>query len=1043
MVSDTSLSLTARGARSLGAPLRLAAVRIIGSPGEHLLVAAGVAVTALALAGVLGGSLVARERAVQNAVRDLPDRERAVTAAWNGVSVRGSEYADLDPLAGRAVAPFRHGAPLVRAMLFRQTRVAGTLFDLAAITDPAPWVKLLAGRLPRPCTIRRCEVLRVGGDLRPIRRARGLPLVVVGRGKLTSALPLGLVQSPGAYGAVVETAHYFRGQTSPPFLLANGVRATAAMPALASVFRTYTWAVPVQPKDVHVWGVGRLLGRFAEQRNDLLAARDGFDLTAPVDALNDARARTAVAGERLLLVGSEIAVLLLAFAVLTAVGLRRDVDLEWGRLRQFGARRWQLAALVLAEIGAVALGGVAAGWALGGVAVAAIARNAHLSVSGTLDHSVAGWLAPPLALGAWLATTVVIVVTLRLGATRIGRFGVRASDLTGIVALATLLTIALTRGDVSAESLASERTDPLLVLLPGLGAYVVAVAIARGAGPIFRLLARASGSRGTSVRLAFIGLSRSADRATVVVTFLVIGIGLALLAADYRGTLQHAQVDQAAFRVPLDFTLREDLSRLVPVLAGIPPNRFRRLGQEADVVPVIRRSTGLQTASTSPLDVAVLGLPPPALTRLRGWRSDFAALSIRDIARRLAQGRTPPLGGVWLPADARVLRVWGRGRSDLVLGAVVETRQQDFVGFQLGQFTLSRHLLAARIPARARGGRLVELFVDQVGAAAETGEELRGVLELGPLVAEAPHRSVVVSRFSGWDGLGGATIEASGTPETRIRYIVTQAAQTRLRPHRAAAEPVPTLVSPAVARVAGRDRVFAVMVGDAQVLFQVVGVARFFPTIGPDSGFVVADREKLYAAANAADPGSATTSEVWVGAPPRHHGAEIARQLRQPPFSFLGLDSRRALERDLRSDPLAHGTLLVLATGAALTLFMGLVGLLLFTRFEFRDERGELFDLEVQGMTPSSLRRNLAIRTLVVVAFGSAGGVAAGLVLTKLVVDLVALTAEATTAYPPLVTVLAWPVALLTVAGAALAAGLAIAAAARAAFRAPVAGRHP
>jgi hypothetical protein len=413
------------------------------------------------------------------------------------------------------------------------------------------------------------------------------------------------------------------------------------------------------------------------------------------------------------------------------------------------------------------------------------------------------------------------------------------------------------------------------------------------------------------------------------------------------------------------------------------------------------------------------------------------------IARRLAQGRTPELRGVSLPRDAQVLRMRGRARSDLVLGAVLETPRQDFVGISFGKLDPAGRVLAARVPAGAGGGRLVQLSIEQIGFAAETGEELRGVLELGPLVARSAGRTVALTDFRHWQGLGGATVEADGGRGTRIRYSITQATATRLRPSQPPAEPVPALVSPDVARVAGRDRLVAVMVGDAEIRVRAVAVARLFPTVGPDSGFVVADRAKLFAVANQADPGSATRSEIWLRARSLRDASGLARELRRPPFSLLTVRSRLALERDLRSDALARGTFLLLAGGATLALVVGALGLLLFALLELRDERGELFDLEAQGMAPRSLRRHLGLRTLVVVAFGSAGGAVAGIALTSLVVRLVALSAEATTSVPPLLAVLAWPFVLMAVAGAVLTAGLVIAATTRAAFRASVAGRHP
>ena len=77
-----------------------------------------------------------------------------------------------------------------------------------------------------------------------------------------------------------------------------------------------------------------------------------------------------------------------------------------------------------------------------------------------------------------------------------------------------------------------------------------------------------------------------------------------------------------------------------------------------------------------------------------------------------------------------------------------------------------------------------------------------------------------------------------------------------------------------------------------------------------------------------------------------------------------------------------------------------------------RDERGELFDLEAQGVRPETLRRQLRARSLVLVAFGSAGGLALGLILSRLVVSIISVSAETTNPEPPLRYQPAWAVAL-------------------------------
>jgi ABC-type antimicrobial peptide transport system permease subunit len=73
-----------------------------------------------------------------------------------------------------------------------------------------------------------------------------------------------------------------------------------------------------------------------------------------------------------------------------------------------------------------------------------------------------------------------------------------------------------------------------------------------------------------------------------------------------------------------------------------------------------------------------------------------------------------------------------------------------------------------------------------------------------------------------------------------------------------------------------------------------------------------------------------------------------------------------------------------------------------------RDERGEMFDLEAQGVPPGTLRNQLRLRSVVLMAFGIVGGLVLGLVLSRLVVSVVSVSAETTTPVPPLVTDPAW-----------------------------------
>ena len=97
--------------------------------------------------------------------------------------------------------------------------------------------------------------------------------------------------------------------------------------------------------------------------------------------------RATVSGRRLLLVGGEAAALLVAFAVLAAGALRRDLASARRRLTWHGARRWQRVVLTATESTAVGLGGAAAGWVIGSAAGAVAASVAGAPVGAVLSES--------------------------------------------------------------------------------------------------------------------------------------------------------------------------------------------------------------------------------------------------------------------------------------------------------------------------------------------------------------------------------------------------------------------------------------------------------------------------------------------------------------------------------------------------------------------------------------------------------------------------------------------------------------------------------
>jgi FtsX-like permease family len=977
-----------RRLRRIGYPLRLAAGRLRHRVGSAALLLLGIAAAAAALAAVLGGSLVAQDESVARALEAVPSAQRsvAVTYADLGLERNGVTRPQLEPLVDRTLGELAAGKP-VRAVQFKLLRIGGSLANLAAVEDPGRWVRLTSGRLPHGCTPERCEVVQLGGS-GAVPSAPGLRFVRVGTGVLTSSLPFGRLT--GANSTRVGESF---GVAEPPFLVADSFEGLSALPELRSLYRTYAWLVPLRARELHPWEIDRFEARAAQARSTLRARSLFLNLSAPVEQLAAARESGQVAGRRLLLVGGQAAALLLAFAVLAAAGMRRDVEATRHRLTWFGARGWQIGLLVGAETFVLALLGALLGWAVGAGATAAIAGRAGSPTGGVVAHSVLASSGIAVAVVLAAAAGAVLLLSLSAPAVSLGGRRFTALDAAAVGALLAVV-LSLARGNADARSLAaSGGTGTLLLLLPGLVTFVVAVAAARLLVPGLRLLERIARRGSVPVRLAALSLARTPGSAAVAVTFLVVSLGLGLFAAVYRSTLDEGLSEQAAYAVPRDYTVREDLSPagLVAPLDAAPLGRYRALG--AAVAPVIRR-----TASAGSEQITVLGVPADVIAGLDGWRDDFSPLPRAELVDRVRPNRDVSVRGPVLPADATELRLPYTVRGGgVALTAVVETRRGLFMRIGLGDTSGSRTgVLAAPVPQEARSGRVVALELARPLSVEGHGEFARvdGVLTLGLLTAGAP----LVRDYAAWTGRDG--VEGTGS---RLRFLLTnEAANPRFQPRQATDSSAPAVVAtPGLAATAGEGGILPLRLPGGEVPVRVVGTVRRFPSASGD--FVIGDEQALLVAMNAANPGGTVANELWLAGP-----ASVGRALGRAPFAPLAVSSRAALESRLRADPLARGSLIALAGSAIVALLLAVAGLGLLLTGEGRDERGELTDLEAQGAGPATLRRHLRLRALLVALLGLVGGLAAAAILSSLVVGLVTLTANASPPEPPLALSVDW-----------------------------------
>jgi hypothetical protein len=956
----------------------------------------GLAVATAVLAGVLAGVTIATDRSTAQAIERIPASERSMRAAWFGIPGDSSEQlASLDQVVHDAFAGFGLDGP-TPLVLFRESTVAGRFVGITAIEGVEDHVVLRSGRLPGACTSERCEVLRLRGR-GALPDAPGLRLAQVGTATLRSRQLYGdflLSDDAAVADATVPpelgaTSEYHR-PPPPPLVVAEGRGALVASPVLARTYRTYAWVWPVGPSSPRLWEIDDLVAQSERARIELTERSTSFGVDAPVEELREAERSADVAGTRLLLVGGEGAALLLAFTILAARGMRRDLEAARRRLTWAGAQRWQLRLLNGLESSAVALVGVALGWLAGAVVAVVVGSIAGAPVADVLRESVLSPAGIAFAVAAALVAAVLVWITVSLPS----REGARIGPLDLVAGTAVVIVaVALLGGAADEEQLArGEGTALLLLLLPGLIAIAAALAVSR----IFPVLARFRADRGSRrlpSRLAAIGLARGPGAAVATVAFLTIAFAVAVLAEGYRATLVRGDREQAAFQVPHDVVVREDLRNLVRVFDAASIERFGELVGDGGARPVLRVRGGAGRAERVS-GVTVLGLDGVAIEQVGVWREDWAAGRGRtELAALVEPASSADMRGIPLPNGRIALEV---GPGLVSLAAIVRSSDGSFRRLDLGE---ARPRTSTTLTARGPAGSLLTgLEVVPPPRLIERGADagtafFASVRLTGPLAVQ----------LRDWLGVGGSVVRP--TPNgVGIRVPLTLQRTSGLRaPQPTDESPPPVLVTPRLAELAGGiGQVMPLQIGGGSVSVSVAGIVERFP--GTEGDVVVGDRIALRTAINAAAPGAARENEVWLDVEPER-AENVARALTQAPFRVLQPTVRSQVEEEARRDPLAHGTLLALVGTAAVALLLAALGLALAVRADLRDEGGEHFDLEAQGASPALLRRVVRARAATVSAIGLVGGIATGVALLPLVTRVVTVTARGGDAEPPLAVV--------------------------------------
>lgn len=960
------------------------------------------ATTALGIAAIaMATALVAIVAGIGLVAADATLARALATTGIDRPAIRVSDFSssgrDADQTKAAAAAALTrldpYTDPIVRGVLLHQLRdLDAPLVDLvAAIDDPAPWLHLEEGRLPAPCVDGiRCEAVLLAEAAPDIPfttavPAEGMALTIVGRGQLDPAIPFGDLDQRGPFGSEPGGGQYQTERASPAVLLVDGVDAIARSPAFDTTGRTYIWTAPLDVSAMHPWTADAFAEAVAATGTELASAGTSYTLTSPAGLVRTELLRAEAASARLLLIGSLGVAILLAFAVFLALVVRDDVAAESDRLSAVGARRRERGLFLVLEAGIPAVLGGPSGWLAGGVVVGLLASwsgvDAWSVITGTL-------LSPgPLVAMAVVLLTAVIAVAL---ATAPGvRFG-GAARIAGAIAGTAVLILAwqlAAGGSLGAPALARSLVSPIVVVLPPVLAFVLALGFVAILPPVLRALARRSRGLPLPIRLSLLSVSREPARPAATLTLLAFSLGAIIFAAGWSASLRQGIEDGAAYRSGLDLRVAELGTGLSISGSVVPVERYAALGPDVGLVPVYRDTTTSQEGGR--LDI--LAIPPEILPTLPGWRADFSGTSAADLAGALAVAAPPggwTMAGHALDPAATELAfdVTYSGRP-LRLDAVVATADGDRATIRMGDVDAATSRVRAPLPPGVQGGTLIALVFRNPGLVAGSGhqDELR--------------RATV--RFRGLDGL---TDERAHDLE-----IFTTSAEIIRAPQATDALRLPAVVSADVAATAAADGSLDLAVAnDTTIPIRVVGVASHLPTVVDERPrFVLLPRDPFLLALSAAVPGAGRPTEMWLDLPadPAREAA-VRATLADEPFRFAVVTARSDLVAERATDPLSQAIVWTLLAAAIAGLALSSGGLLLGTITDLRDERGELADLEAQGVRPSSLRWHALARTAWLAIGGALVGLVVGLVLTVVVSGALALTAEGEPPIPPLAVVI-------------------------------------
>ena len=748
--------------------------------------------------------------------------------------------------------------------------------------------------------------------------------------------------------------------------------------------------------------------------------------TSLPDVLDRIDRSLLVSRSTLLIVALQLALLAGYALLLVARLLSAERAGESRLLRARGGSRARIAGLSAVEALLLAVPATAVAPLLAGPLTELLAGHGALArIRLHLDTSAGGragvWLvAAAVALGCAFAVTLPALTSSFEG----GRARALPAPLrAGADGVAYWQLNRQTSGAVSTDNSGTLGIDPLLVAAPALALLAGTVLTLRLLPPVARLAERrAAAGRGLPVALAGWQFSRRPMRGAGPVLLLVLALALGMLAIGQSASWNRSQSDQADFQAGVPVRV------LAAGEGGLGRTEtYANLPHVREAAPAVRTSQSLsgdRTATVLALDTAhasdavlmrrdltsgrpvgplLAGLGPrgtTAGTEIPAGTTEFtlragiggtgprtAADVTATVEDRYGTPYQEPLGQ--LPTDGR--------QYDLKLDVSASPGPLTLTGLQLdlpqpGEHSSRHRLTVSGLTATDARGKVRPLPLPAAWTARASASESYGPRSNPPTPKVRSAKPLTVDYGTGY--IPGTDIWTVSSVTVRLRVAQPPAPEIT-------AVATDRFLTSAGARTGQRVQV---TLGGENLPVRIVAAVRGLPTTGGaeegDGGALLVDLRSVNRVLGTRFVDGVTPTEWWLGTTPGHAPAVAAAVRALPDVDPGEVVVREEIAQELRDDPFGAGPEAAFAAAALVAAALAAVGFAVSAAGSLRERDAEFAVLRALGAPRRQLARMIAAEQGVLVALALVVGVALGAVLTRAVIPLIVLTAQATRPIP-------------------------------------------